>query len=484
MARLITKNNISAGTTPAAGTLDTGELGVNVIDRKLYTHNGTSNVRIDGAYIDSVMPTHGTEGDLWYDTANNMLKTHNGSTWVAAGYTTLGEFGITATAAELNILDGATLTTAELNFVDGVTSNIQTQLDGKATSGHNHTLDALSNTTITTNTAGEILKWSGTAWVNNTLAEAGIAASGHTHAGVYEPADATILKDADIGVTVQAHSAVLDGTTASFTTAEETKLAGIEAGADVTDTANVSAAGALMKTGGTVTGTVHFNSADLKMDVGDVYMADGMKTYYGTSNDLVIAHDGTTSYIHNSSASLEFESWQDHIFDINGWEKFKIHGTGANVTGDIAVTGTVDGRDVAADGTKLDGIEAGADVTDTANVTAAGALMDSELTNEAAVKAINQQLTLTSDVEFNSLHLEGNLTVNGTTTTVNSNEVNIGDSVILLNSDEIGVPTQNAGFEVERGTSANVSFLWNETNDYWDMGGHNLDNVVIDGGSF
>ena len=60
-----------------------------------------------------------------------------------------------------------------------------------------------------------------------------------------------------------------------------------------------------------------------------------------------------------------------------------------DVVGSIAVTGTVDGRDVAADGTKLDGIEAGADVTDTANVTAAGALMDSEVTNLAAVKAFD-----------------------------------------------------------------------------------------------
>jgi len=37
----------------------------------------------------------------------------------------------------------------------------------------------------------------------------------------------------------------------------------------------------------------------------------------------------------------------------------------------------------------------------------------------------------------------------------------------LLNRDESGAPTQNAGFEVERGTSANVSFLWDETNDYF-----------------
>lgn len=39
---------------------------------------------------------------------------------------------VTASAAELNILDGATLSTTELNYVDGVTSAIQTQLDAKA----------------------------------------------------------------------------------------------------------------------------------------------------------------------------------------------------------------------------------------------------------------------------------------------------------------------------------------------------------------
>ncbi len=47
--------------------------------------------------------------------------------------------------------------------------------------------------------------------------------------------------------------------------------------------------------------------------------------------------------------------------------------------GNITLGGTVDSRDVATDGSKLDGIEALADVTDTANVTAAGAFMDSEM---------------------------------------------------------------------------------------------------------
>lgn len=51
--------------------------------------------------------------------------------WVNTTYS-LSSFGITATAAELNKLDGLTTTAAELAYVHGVTSAIQTQLDSKA----------------------------------------------------------------------------------------------------------------------------------------------------------------------------------------------------------------------------------------------------------------------------------------------------------------------------------------------------------------
>lgn len=47
---------------------------------------------------------------------------------------------------------------------------------------HNHSLDSLSNVTITSNSTGELLKWNGSAWVNNTLSEAGVAATSHVHA--------------------------------------------------------------------------------------------------------------------------------------------------------------------------------------------------------------------------------------------------------------------------------------------------------------
>jgi len=70
--------------------------------------------------------------------------------------------------------------------------------------------------------------------------------------------------------------------------------------------------------------------------------------------------------------------------------------------------------------------------------------------------------------------INGNLTVQGTTTTVNSNEVNIGDNIIVLNADETGTPSQSAGIEVERGTSSNVSFTWDESNDYWTVGSEKI----------
>ena len=63
--------------------------------------------------------------------------------------------------------------------------------------------------------------------------------------------------------------------------------------------------------------------------------------------------------------------------------------------------------------------------------------------------------------------IKGDLTVEGTTTTVNSTEVDIGDNILRLNSGETGTPTQNAGLLIERGTSADVQFLWNETDDKW-----------------
>jgi len=93
--------------------------------------------------------------------------------------------------------------------------------------------------------------------------------------------------------------------------------------------------------------------------------------------------------------------------------------------------------------------------------------------NEVETSVSGQTVTigLPSDVTIgNDLVVTGDLTVSGTTTTVNSNEVNIGDNIIVLNSDETGTPTQDGGIDIERGTSTNARIAWDESEDYWVAG--------------
>jgi ribosome-binding factor A len=82
---------------------------------------------------------------------------------------------------------------------------------------------------------------------------------------------------------------------------------------------------------------------------------------------------------------------------------------------------------------------------------------------------INQALLTTSDVTHNNVTVSGNLIVNGTTTTVNSTTVQLGDNIIELN----GSGAANGGLLVKDATAPNTtsgSLLWDSTNDYWKAG--------------
>jgi hypothetical protein len=63
----------------------------------------------------------------------------------------------------------------------------------------------------------------------------------------------------------------------------------------------------------------------------------------------------------------------------------------------------------------------------------------------------------------------GNLTIVGQTVYANTTTALIADNIITLNAaiGQASAPTVNAGIEVDRGSSANVLLLWNETTDKW-----------------
>ena len=77
------------------------------------------------------------------------------------------------------------------------------------------------------------------------------------------------------------------------------------------------------------------------------------------------------------------------------------------------------------------------------------------------------------DVTGNAV-INGDLTVSGAVTTTLSETVAIEDNILQLNSNQTVAPTEDAGFEVVRGSSANVSFLWDETDDVWTLGSEGL----------
>lgn len=105
---------------------ETGKIYVDLATNRSYRWSGSQYTEISKSLAlgeTSSTAYRGDRGKVAYDHSQAIGNPHN---------TSLGDFGVTATAAELNILDGAVISTAELNELDGVTGNVQNQLNAKA----------------------------------------------------------------------------------------------------------------------------------------------------------------------------------------------------------------------------------------------------------------------------------------------------------------------------------------------------------------
>ena len=168
----------------------------------------------------------------------------------------------------------------------------------------------------------------------------------------------------------------------------------VEDGADVTDTANVTAAGALMDSELAEIATVKaLTAAGISGSFVSASNALGSRID-NVSSTITLSADSGTNDTYTTGETLTFEG-DNSITTTVSDNKIAISIANGVVSGSAQLTGTFLSKtgDTVVSGSAENvrtfiNVEDGADVTDTANVTAAGALMDSEVASLALIKSL------------------------------------------------------------------------------------------------
>jgi len=246
-----------------------------------------------------------------------------------------------------------------------------------------------------------------------------------------------------------------------------------------TFSSNVTVGGTLAVTststfGGNMTLSGHIlPSANITYDLGstthmwkDVYIGPG--SLYINGKKVIEDDSGTISITTDVNEDLKFTT------SGTGTLKF-ISANGINITGELgAVSGDLEiGDHMDMNSNLIKSLATPVSTTDAANK----AYVDS--TAASAVSGGSNAVSGTTGTFSGAVTVSGDLTVNGTTTSVNTANVTFEDNMFVLNSNTTGTPTQSSGFEVERGDSLNVQFLWNEADDRWTTGSNTFHATAI-----
>jgi len=256
-------------------------------------------------------------GALYWDSTLNNMYVYTGSAWGAATGSLDGikmDFLYTATQgqtvfsgtddnSETLVMDDANLVDVFLNGIKLVQTTDYTLnlINNSITFASGRTVNDIITVQVFGNLSATGTEISGPVITGGTINNSVIggttpAAGGFTNITVTGTVDGrdvatdgTKLDGIETGATADQTAAeirsLVEAATDSnvFTDADHTKLNGIEASANVTDTTNVTAAGALMTTGGSLTGNIS--------------LGDNNKAIFGAGSDLQIYHNGNNSYV-------------------------------------------------------------------------------------------------------------------------------------------------------------------------------------------
>jgi hypothetical protein len=274
---------------------------------------------------------------------------------------------------------------------------------------------------------------------------------------------------------------------------------------------------ALPKSGGAMTGAITTNSTFDGVDVGQlktdfdnlstdivsdtspqlggaldvnghsISFGDNEKARFGNSDDLQLYHNGSHTFITNTTGNMYLQddgyveigssSGEVYIGAIkdgavnlryDNSKKIETTSSGISVSGNVAVTGTVDGRDVASDGNKLDGIESNAknDQTITAGSGLSGGgtgnVTLSHSDTSSQVSSNNSGRTYIQDITLDTYgHVTGLATA---TETVTNTDTNTNQLTTFVMEDGDGTEvTISHGKEMKFVEGQDIDVNWTDT---------------------
>ena len=405
--------------------------------------------------------------------ANVIIQFRRGtaSEWTSADPTLAsGEVGLETDTNKMKIGDGSTAWTS-LSYLTTLGAGV---------------LNDISDVVISSAQDGDFLRWNGSAWINDAV-NLGTDSVGDYVESLVAGTGVSLLNNSGEGATPTIYIGQDVGTGASVTFATLTTTSDVTIGGETT-------------VGGHI-----IPDADVTYDLGssdnrfrDLYLS-------GTSIDLggvEITSDGIDVTFPNAVNATEFNGaisgnvTGDVTGDLTGnadtatqLETSRNIQLSGDVTGNAYFDGTADitittqiepnslvlGDDTTGDFVQNLVAGTGVSLSDNSGEKATPTIfIGQDVGTGASVTFYNATLTDGLSVGGDAT-ITGNLTVNGTTTSINTTELTVEDNIVLLNSNAT-TASVNAGIEVERGTVENNVFVrWNETSDRWEFTNNGTD---------